>query len=184
MTYQRLSPEQVKSDPERQLRDFKRHHEFLVAVDSDGCVVDNMNGKQILIFHPLYIEFYNLWPIETYVREIFEYYSLFSIHRGCNRFLAVQSTVRDLHARQDVRTIVEKEKIILPAREPVDAYIKYATENKQGLGNPGLEKFLTSRGMDWPVHKLLGWSEAVNRSFPFLEIPPFENVRQALSYMA
>ncbi|MCM8770085.1 MAG: hypothetical protein NC911_10575, partial [Candidatus Omnitrophica bacterium] len=71
MSYQRLTIQQIKSDSEIQLRNFKRQHSFLVAVDSDGCVVDNMNSKQILLFHPLYMEFYNLWSIETYLRETF-----------------------------------------------------------------------------------------------------------------
>jgi len=184
MAYQRLTNSQIESDPKQQLRTLTRKHRFLVAVDSDGCVADNMNGKQILIFHPLYMEFYQLWEIETYFREVAEYYSLFSLHRGCNRFLAVLFSLRALCSRPDVRQAAASQKVCLPPSQPVEDYINFAQSNQLGLGNPGLEKFLTTRPMDWGLHKLLSWSQAVNRTFPFLEIPPFENVRQALALMA
>ncbi|AKI97429.1 hypothetical protein [Kosmotoga pacifica] len=34
-----------------QLKSLKRTKRFLVAIDTDGCVADNMNGKQMFIFH-------------------------------------------------------------------------------------------------------------------------------------
>jgi len=57
MGFVRLSEQQLKDDPEQQLRNFKRTKDFLVAIDTDGCITDNMNGKQILIFHPHFMEF-------------------------------------------------------------------------------------------------------------------------------
>jgi len=78
MALPRLTEEQIKEDAEQQLRKFKRTKDFLIAIDTDGCVTDNMNGKQMLIFHPQFLEFYQLWGIESYFREVAEYYNLFS----------------------------------------------------------------------------------------------------------
>ncbi|GAH43581.1 unnamed protein product [marine sediment metagenome] len=50
MALPRLTEKQIKKDPEQQLKKFKRTKDFLVAIDTDGCVTDNMNGKQMLIF--------------------------------------------------------------------------------------------------------------------------------------
>ncbi|MCX5642782.1 MAG: HAD family hydrolase [Candidatus Omnitrophica bacterium] len=186
MSLAKLTQKQIKEDPEQQLRNFKRTKDFLVAIDTDGCVTDNMNGKQILVFHPQYLEFYQLWGIESYFREVAEYYNLFSINRGCNRFLATQFTLKALAARKDVAGVAKEKGVLLPEIKPLDDYIAYCSQNNLGLGNPSLEKFLGTRPLDLAIYKLLGWSEAVNRTFPFVntKIPPFDNVRESLKLMA
>ena len=101
MALPRLSEQQVKEDAEQQLQNFKRTKDFLIAIDTDGCITDNMNGKQMLIFHPQFMEFYGLWGIESFYREIAEYYNLFSIDRGCNRFIAIQLILKALGVREE-----------------------------------------------------------------------------------
>ena len=181
----KLTHQELKDDPEKQLKNFKRTKDFLVAIDTDGCVTDNMNGKQILIFHPQYLEFYQLWGIESYFREVAEYYNLFSVSRGCNRFLAVQCTLKALISRKDVQQALKEKEVQLPEIEPLENYIEYCTRNNLGLGNPSLEKYLAMQPLNLYLYKLLGWSEAVNRTFPFinLKIPPFDNVKASLELM-
>ncbi|MCD6253025.1 MAG: HAD family hydrolase [Thermotogae bacterium] len=187
MAYERLSHEKLKSDPTRQLREFKKEKKFLVAIDTDGCVTDNMNGKQMLIFHPQYMEFYNLWKIESYFREVAEFYNLFSRHRGCNRFIAVQLTLKALSSRKDVQKVMKENHVELPNVTVVDRFIEYARKRDLGLGNPSLERYLNEEEpTNFAVYKLLGWSEAVNRTFPHIsaKIPPFRGVKKALELMA
>ena len=186
MVLSRLTEEQIRENPERQLKEFKRGKDFLVAIDTDGCITDNMNGKQMLIFHPQYMEFYGLWDIESYFREVAEYYNLFSVDRGCNRFIAVQLTLTALSQRADVKKVLEEKNIQFSDRKPLDDYLTYARENKLGLGNPSLERFLEKNPTSFGLYKLLGWSEAVNRTFPHIsaKIPPFNNVRESLELMA
>ncbi|HCG76934.1 MAG: hypothetical protein COZ37_04870 [bacterium (Candidatus Ratteibacteria) CG_4_10_14_3_um_filter_41_18] len=182
----RLTEEQVKKDAQQQLRRFKRTKDFLVAIDTDGCITDNMNGKQMLIFHPQFMEFYSLWGIESYFREVAEYYNLFSVERGCNRFIAVSLTLDALSQREDVQERLREKIQELPETKSVNKYIKYAQENKLGLGNPSLEKFLDKNSTDFSLYKLLGWSEAVNRTFPHIsaKIPPFDQVKESLQLMS
>jgi phosphoglycolate phosphatase-like HAD superfamily hydrolase len=186
MALPRITEKQIKEDPEQQLRNFKKTKKFLVAIDTDGCVTDNMNGKQMLIFHPQFMEFYQLWEIESYFREVAEYYNLFSVDRGCNRFIAIQLTLTALQNRKDVQQELLKKHIKLPNIKPLNEYIAYAKENKWGLGNPSLEKFLNQNSKDLAIYKLLGWSEAVNRMFPHIsaKIPPFDKVKECLELMA
>jgi len=186
MSLERLSREQLIKDPETQLKSFKRTKDFFVAIDTDGCITDNMNGKQILIFHPQFMEFYNLWEIETYFREVAEYYNLFSADRGCNRFVAISLTLKSLEARADVKEICDDKNITLPDLRKLNEYINYARENKLGLGNPSLESYLDKNPADLFYYKLLGWSEAVNRTFPHIsaKIPPFNGVKEALDYVS
>jgi phosphoglycolate phosphatase-like HAD superfamily hydrolase len=186
MALPRLTEKQIKEDPEQQLRNFKKTKDYLVAIDTDGCVTDNMNGKQMLIFHPQFMEFYQLWSIESYFREVAEYYNLFSVDRGCNRFIAIQLTLAVLKNRKDVQQVLEERHIKLPDTKSLNEYIAYAKENKLGLGNSSLEEFLNQNPLDLTLYKLLGWSEAVNRTFPYVsaKIPPFDNVKDCLELMA
>ena len=186
MALPRLNEKQIKEDAEQQLRKFKRTKDFLVAIDTDGCVTDNMNGKQMLIFHPQFMEFYQLWEIESYFREVAEYYNLFSVDRGCNRFIAIQLTLTALQNRTDVQQVLQERHIKLPNIKSLNEYIAYTKENKLGLGNPSLEEYLNQNPLDLSLYKLLGWSEAVNRMFPHIsaKIPPFNYVEEYLKLMA
>lgn len=186
MSLGRLTAEQLHKDPAVQLNNFKRTKDFLVAIDTDGCITDNMNGKQILIFHPQFMEFYNLWDIESYFREVAEYYNLLSVDRGCNRFIAIDLTLKALSGREDVKKILKEKNIKLPDINILDSYISYCTENKLGLGNPSLEKYIDINPTNFFLYKLLGWSEAVNRTFPYIsaKIPPFKNVIASLKLIS
>lgn len=186
MALPRLTEKQIKNNPEQQLKNFKRTKDFLVAIDTDGCVTDNMNGKQMLIFHPQFMEFYQLRGIESYFREVAEYYNLFSVDRGCNRFIAIQLTLTTLQNRKDVQQVLQGRHIKLPGIKPLNEYIAYTKVNKLGLGNPSLEEFLNQNPLDLALYKLLGWSEAVNRTFPHVsaKIPPFDKVKECLELMA
>jgi phosphoglycolate phosphatase-like HAD superfamily hydrolase len=185
MKYIRLTDQQLKEDPGQQLRNFVGTKDFLIAIDTDGCITDNMNGKQMLIFHPQFMEFYQLWGIESYYREVAEYYNLFSINRGCNRFIAIQLILKALKSRRDVSQILAKAKIKLPDVKILDRFIDYASANKLGLGNPSLERFIDENPTELSLYKLLGWSEAVNRMFPYIsaKIPPFDKVKECLDLM-
>ena len=187
MKYERLTEKMLKDDPKRQLMNFKRSKDLLVAIDTDGCVTDNMNGKQMLIFHPHFMEFYGLWAIESYFRETAEFYNLFSKHRGCNRFIAIQLTLKALASRDDVRKKMEEENVELPDVKIVDDFIEYTKKMNLGLGNPSLEKYINEeQPRNFALYKLLGWSEAVNRTFPHIsaKIPPFSGVKKTLELMA
>ena len=145
-----------------------------------------MNGKQMLIFHPQFMEYYNLWGIETYFREVAEYYNLFSVDRGCNRFVAISLILKALQKRDDTAKSISEVNIVLPEVVLLDKYISFTKKNKLGLGNPSLEAYLDKNPTDLFYYKLLGWSEAVNRTFPHIsaKIPPFDGVKDVLALMA
>jgi hypothetical protein len=178
-----LNAKGLKENPEEYLRSFSRKKDFLVAIDTDGCIADNMNGKQMVIFHPLFMEFYQLWKIETYFREIGEFYNLFSTTRGFNRFLTLRDTIHTLHERQDVQEAAKLSGTELPDPQPLIDFIDYASQAGLGLGNPSLESFLQTRPSSLPLWKLLAWSETVNKTFPFFtaKIPPFPLVEETLA---
>ena len=61
-------------------------HDFLVGIDSDGCVFDSMELKHKECFIPAFINHYDLQGVSKYAREAAEFVNLYSKSRGANRF--------------------------------------------------------------------------------------------------
>ncbi len=61
-------------------------HDFLVGIDSDGCVFDSMELKHKECFIPQFINHYELQGVSKYAREAAEFVNLYSKSRGVNRF--------------------------------------------------------------------------------------------------
>lgn len=162
------------------LKDFCTEKEFLIAIDSDGCVFDSMNPKQIVVFHPKIMEFHHLWGIESYLREVAEFVNLFSRTRGCNRFIALQHTYRFLTEIPEAKQVMVEKGITLPDTTTLDAYVKKYKDIS--LGNPTLEEYVQERG-ESSLSKLLKWSRAVNSTIAekINNIPPFDHVRETLA---
>ena len=64
----------------------RRKHDFLVGIDSDGCVFDSMELKHKECFIPAFINHYELQGVSKYAREAAEFVNLYSKSRGVNRF--------------------------------------------------------------------------------------------------
>ncbi len=162
------------------LKNFPRRRKFLIAIDSDGCVFDSMNTKQIVVFHPKIMEFHQLWGIESYLREVAEFVNLFSRMRGSNRFIVLQYVYRFLKQRPKVKKAMMEQGITLPDTTTLDAYVK--KYKNISLGNPTLEKYIQETS-ESSSSKLLAWSEAVNSTIAakIRNIPPFDHVRETLA---
>ena len=64
-------------------------HEYLIALDSDGCVFDTMGLKHRECFIPALIRVFGLQSVAADARRIWEEQNLYSPHRGMNRFLGL-----------------------------------------------------------------------------------------------
>jgi phosphoglycolate phosphatase-like HAD superfamily hydrolase len=151
-------------------------HDFLIGIDSDGCVFDSMGVKQINHFHPLIIRMWGLAAIEPELRRAAEFANLYSHWRGSNRFIALLKLF-DLLAEWPA---VEEKKVVLPDTTSLRAYI----ESGLPLGNPSLEDEV-ARTQDPELKRVLDWSLAVNADIAenMAEIPPFAGVRECLVKM-
>jgi len=153
--------------------DFKRQHEYLVGIDSDGCAFDTMELKHKECFIPNTINFYELQGVSKYAREAAEFVNLYSKSRGINRFPSLVETLEWLRRRPEVKA--RGIKVAIP--QGLVAWMK--RENK--LGNPALKKAVEASG-DPDLKHALAWSEAVNRAIEGMVrgVPPFPFVRESL----
>lgn len=152
-------------------------NEFLVGIDSDGCVFDTMELKHKECFIPNIINYYELQGVSKYAREAAEFVNLYSKSRGINRFPALVEALEWLQKRPEV--IERGAKITIP--ESLKKWI--AEETK--LGNPALEKKVAESN-DADLAHCLKWSEAVNETVAGMVrgVAPFPSVRKCLEKLS
>jgi phosphoglycolate phosphatase-like HAD superfamily hydrolase len=148
-------------------------HDYLVGIDSDGCVFDSMELKHKECFIPNFINHYELQGVSKYAREAAEFVNLYSKSRGANRFPALVEQLDWLRRRPEV-----KARGVGVAR-PKGLIDWIGRESK--LGNPALEKAVAATG-DADLKQALAWSVAVNKSIAEMVrgVPPFPYVGQCL----
>jgi phosphoglycolate phosphatase-like HAD superfamily hydrolase len=153
--------------------DFTPQHQFLVGIDSDGCVFDTMELKHKECFIPNIINHWNLQGVSKYAREAAEFVNLYSKSRGINRFPALVETMEWLQKRLEVKA----RGVTVEIPQSLRDWIKRETK----LGNPTLEKEVAAHG-DPGLKRSLVWSKAVNESIEEMVrgVPPFPFVRESL----
>ena len=154
-----------------------RQHDFLVAIDSDGCAFDTMELKHKECFIPHTINSYNLQAVSKYAREAAEFVNLYSKSRGINRFPALVETLQWLQKRPAV--IDRNIQIAIPA-----ALIQWI-ETESKLGNPALAARVQETS-DPALQQALAWSEKVNETVAQIVrgVPPFPGVRECLEKLS
>lgn len=157
--------------------DFKKQHDFLIGIDSDGCAFDSMEVKHKECFIPNTIKHFHLAAISKYAREAAEFVNLYSKWRGINRFPALINTVDLLVDRPEVT----RRNVEIPKLQKIRDWI----EREDKLGNPALELEVATHG-DPELTQALEWSKAVNATIDEVVhgVPPFPHVRESLEKLS
>lgn len=160
-------------NPHEQLLALKPEKEFFIGIDSDGCAFDTMEIKQKECFCPNFIKYFRMQPISKYARETWEFVNLYSTNRGCNRFLAVNETLRLLATRPEIKA----RNFAVPIPDSLIEWTKKETK----LGNPTLKKYAEETGDPFIV-QTLEWSLKVNEDIANMVfgITPFPFVKNCL----
>ena len=132
---------------------FERKHDFLICVDSDGCVMDTMNCKHFHCFGPCMI---TEWGLEEWKDEILERWNvinLFSMTRGINRFKGLAIALGEIN---------EKYKPIVGI-----TYLQHWADTAPALSNDSVSAAAEKAECEDAkivFSKALSWSKAVNAS--------------------
>ena len=132
---------------------FERRHEYLVCVDSDGCVMDTMNCKHFHCFGPCMV---TEWGLEEWKEEILDRWNminLFSMTRGINRFKGLAIALGEIN---------EKYKPIVGI-----TYLQHWADTAPALSNDGVALAAANAECEEAktvFEKALAWSKAVNTS--------------------
>ena len=151
---------------------FERKHDFLICVDSDGCVMDTMNCKHFNCFGPCMV---TEWQLEENSGEILKRWNeinLFSMTRGINRFKALAVALSEIDQKYKKITGIK-------------ALLNWA-ETAPALSNDGVMKAAeeaTDPDAKLILNKALSWSKAVNKAITELDESlkiPYEGAKEGL----
>lgn len=136
---------------------FEKKREYLVCVDSDGCVMDTMNCKHFRCFGPCMVAEWELEPWREPILERWNEINLFSMTRGVNRFKGLAMALEEI------------DKTYKPI--PGIAALRSWVDAAPALSNDGVAKAAeeaTEPEAKAILAKALSWSRAVNASIETL----------------
>lgn len=149
------------------LTDFTKKREFLVCMDSDGCVMDTVRIKHVTVMCPELIRVFALDDCAELISRLWEEINLNAITRGISRFESVMLVFDRLKNRG----------IEVPGSEEITAWVHTATEHSTASLQAELEKTGSLA-----LRKLQEWNSACNRRIQALEptFEPFPGVAESL----
>ena len=152
---------------------FERKHDYLVCVDSDGCVMDTMNCKHIHCFGPCMV---TEWALEEWKDAILERWNvinLFSMTRGINRFKGLAMALGEIDKQY----------------KPIEGirHLQHWADTAPALSNDAVAKAAeeaTEPEAKRVFQKALSWSKAVNASI--VKLPeelkvPYDGAKEGLA---
>ena len=137
---------------------FEKKHDYLVCVDSDGCVMDTMNCKHFNCFGPCMV---TEWGLEAWKDEILARWNeinLFSMTRGINRFKGLAMALGEINEKYTPITGI--------------AALQHWADTAPALSNDGVAKAAAEAAdpdAKLVLEKALSWSKAVNASIVELD---------------
>ena len=152
---------------------FERKHDYLVCVDSDGCVMDTMNCKHFHCFGPCMVA---EWGLEEWGEEILDRWNvinLFSMTRGINRFKGLAMALGEINEKYTKITGIEA--------------LQHWADTAPALSNDGAAKAAaeaTDLNAKLVLEKALSWSKAVNAAIVELDESlkvPYEGAKEGLA---
>lgn len=153
-----------------------RKHDFLVAIDSDGCAFDSMEIKHKECFIPQFINHFHLQAVAKAARECGEFANLYSNTRGMNRFPAY---VKALDWMQHHPQVISR-KFQIPQFQGLRDWLQRETKLSSKSVTAEFEKT-----QDPDLKIAAKWSRAVDEMIAeFIHgVPPFPVVRESLAAM-
>lgn len=152
---------------------FERKHDYLVCVDSDGCVMDTMNCKHFNCFGPCMV---TEWGLEEWKDEILDRWNvinLFSMTRGINRFKGLAMALGEINEKYTKIVGVEA--------------LQYWADTAPALSNDGAAKAAAEAAdpdTKLVLTKALNWSKAVNAAIVELDESlkvPYNGAKEGLA---
>ena len=150
------------------IKEFRKTRDFLICIDSDGCVMDTMDVKHMRCFGPCLVYEWDLGEYREEIIRLWRKVNLLSVSRGVNRFQGLAQVLKNIHENY---TQVEG----------LEGYLDWAG-SAQELSDKSLEEAYEKTG-NICMKKAMDWSRLVNQSMAMVsdtKKPPFEGTEDAL----
>ena len=150
------------------IKEFRKTRDFLICIDSDGCVMDTMDVKHMRCFGPCLVYEWDLGEYREEIIRLWRKVNLLSVSRGVNRFQGLAQVLKNIHENY-IRV------------EGLDGYLRWA-ESAQELSDKSLEEAY-EKTENICMKKAMDWSRLVNQSMAMVsdtKKPPFGGTEDAL----
>ena len=137
---------------------FEKKHEYLICVDSDGCVMDTMNCKHFYCFGPCMVTEWGLEEWKDAILERWNVINLFSMTRGINRFKGLAMALGE----------IDKQYKSIPGVKS----LQHWADTAPALSNDGVAKAAAEAAdpeAKTIFEKALSWSKTVNAAIVKLD---------------
>ena len=137
---------------------FERKQDYLVCVDSDGCVMDTMNCKHFHCFGPCMVTEWGLEEWKEAILDRWNVINLFSMTRGINRFKGLAMALGEIDKQYKPITGI--------------AALQHWADTAPALSNDAVAKMAAeAEDADAKLvfEKALSWSKAVNAAIVELD---------------
>ena len=132
---------------------FERKHDYLICVDSDGCVMDTMNCKHFHCFGPMMVHEWALDPWKDEILRRWNEINLFQMTRGINRFKGLAKALTEINEKYTPIIGLEG--------------LRHWVDTAPALSNEGIYRAMEAceeGDTKLCLRKALAWSLAVNDS--------------------
>ena len=152
---------------------FEKKHDYLVCVDSDGCVMDTMNCKHFHCFGPCMVDEWELGEWKDAILDRWNVINLFSMTRGINRFKGLAMALSEIHEQYTPIA-------------GIDA-LRHWADTAPALSNDAVAKAAdeaTDPNAKLVLSKALSWSKAVNAAIVQLDESlkvPYNGAKEGLA---
>ena len=152
---------------------FEKKHDYLVCVDSDGCVMDTMNCKHFHCFGPCMVEEWELGEWKDAILDRWNVINLFSMTRGINRFKGLAMALSEIHEQYTPIAGIEA--------------LRHWADTAPALSNDAVAKAAdeaTDPNAKLVLSKALSWSKAVNAAIVQLDESlkvPYNGAKEGLA---
>ena len=152
---------------------FEKKHDYLVCVDSDGCVMDTMNCKHFHCFGPCMVDEWELGEWKDAILDRWNVINLFSMTRGINRFKGLAMALSEIHEQYTPIA-------------GIDA-LRHWADTAPALSNDAVAKAADEASdpdAKLVLSKALSWSKAVNAAIVQLDESlkvPYNGAKEGLA---
>lgn len=147
---------------------YRRRHDYLICIDSDGCAMNTMEIKHRKSLAPCMVYEWDLGEYRDAIMRRWREISLYSMDRGINRFEALAKIL--VNVNENYKRVEDLESLLNWVRTTKELSTESLRREVERTGSPALKKALE-------------WSELVNGSLKMISEKnkqPFEGVREAL----
>lgn len=153
------------------LENFKKKHNKIICIDSDGTMIDAMNVKHDKCHGETFIDIFNLNEHSKEIHKIWDDINLYEKTRGINRFIAIVEMFKRIDG-----------KYLSVNKEELEQFKKWV--DKGNLSHKAVVKEYEENPTPL-LKQIVDWSYELNQRIARLtpeDKPPFDNGKQSLEY--